>query len=36
MTYQVKEIFYTLQGEGSHAGRRTGTAAKSEQRPGVH
>jgi 7-carboxy-7-deazaguanine synthase len=21
MTYRVKEIFYTLQGEGSHAGR---------------
>src|SRR5579862_2473840 len=21
MTYQVKEIFYTLQGEGTHAGR---------------
>ena len=32
MTYSVKEIFYTLQGEGTHAGRPAGSAEDDQRR----
>ena len=33
MTYRVKEIFYTLQGEGTHAGRAGGVLPVHQLQP---